>query len=226
MRHIALPQIGRRRVAGAIGATVVLCIALGGPPEPARAGGAAAVDPNTVATVTGGGTVVVTTFVGSAVASFGLNAKRPATFTGGTATGRINYDKHVQGTGRHVNAPVVLMQAEISSTPTPNGTGGRADLVADCNTPGSECPSGTISVVVHVEDNSDAGGGSDIFRIFFCSVPPILPPPGFDSTMPPNGCSGPDGGLLRTGNIQIRATGPSGSAGTAPTAARAPLRLP
>lgn len=178
----------------------------------------------TDAKVTGGGTVTVPAGFGTAVASFGLNAKRPAGFTNGLAQGRINYNKHAQVPDRHVNVPVSYMQAEISATPTPNGTGGRAVLVGQCGGPASECRAGDQSVVVYVEDKADSGGGIDIFRIFFCVIAsPDLT--GFDGTAPPPGCVGPEGGTLRTGNIQVRPGGGSGSA-TAPTAARAPLRLP
>jgi hypothetical protein len=186
-------------------------------------------DPNAAAVVTGGGTVIAPSGFGTAVASFGLNAKRPPGFTGGgMATGRINYNKHAQSSnGRHTNVPVMMMEAQTSTTPTPNGTGGKATLSGNCGDPTSECPTGTASVIVYVEDNGDSGGGIDVFRIFFCTVPAFLPDPTtFDPTMPPTGCQGPEGGLLRTGNIQVRVTGPSGSAGMAPTAARAPIRLP
>src|SRR3954471_14506845 len=47
-----------------------------------------------VAKATGGGTVL-TGGIPNAVASFGLNARRPAGYTGGSgAAGRINYDRH------------------------------------------------------------------------------------------------------------------------------------
>ena len=190
---------------------------------------AALMSPDAAAVVTGGGTVIAPAGFGTAVASFGLNAKRPPGFTGGgAATGRINYNKHAQSSnGRHTNLPVMFMEAETSSTPTPNGTGGKATLSGNCGVPTSECPTDTISVLVYVEDNGDSGGGVDIFRIYFCSIPAFLPDPNtFNPTLPPPGCQGPEGGYLRSGNIQERVTGPSGSAGTAPTAARAPLRLP
>jgi hypothetical protein len=178
----------------------------------------------TDAKATGGGTVIAPAAFATAVASFGLNAKRPTGFTNGLAQGRINYDKHAQVADRHVNVPVSYMQAEISSTPSPNGTGGRAAIVGQCGGAGSECRVGDQSVLVYVEDRSDSGGGNDIFRIFFCSVvSPDLT--AFDGTTAPPGCVGPEGGTLRTGNIQIRPGGGSAS-GLAPTAARAPLRLP
>jgi hypothetical protein len=179
----------------------------------------------TDAKVTGGGTVSVPAGLGTAVASFGLNAKRPTGSTNGLAQGRINYDKHAPGSDRHVNVPVTYMQAELSGTPTPNGTGGRAAIVGQCGGTGSECRAGDASVVVYVEDRSDSGGGNDIFRIFYCFVTsPDLT--GFNGSTAPEGCFGPDGGTLRTGNIQIRPGGGSGSGPQAPTAARAPLRLP
>src|SRR5438105_9607528 len=55
----------------------------------------AAMSQDTVAIVTGGGTVIVAESTGNVVASFGLNARRPDGFTGGgAATGRGNYDEH------------------------------------------------------------------------------------------------------------------------------------
>jgi hypothetical protein len=153
---------------------------------------------DTMARVTGGGTVLATPTYPTSVSSFGLNARRPVGFvSGGTAEGRINYDRHRNSTGRHVNVPVVLMQAFISGTPTPNGTGGTASIVGDCNVIGSTCPPGNLSALVQVEDNSDSGAGIDKFRIFFCTGSPLLPSP--------TGCSAvPEGGTLRTGNIQVR----------------------
>ena len=180
---------------------------------------------DTDAKATGGGTVTVPINV---VASFGINAKRPPGFTagsGGPANGRINYNKHAQVAGRHINVPVTLMAAETTSTP-PNGTGGKATLVGDCTLPGAECPANTASVDVYIEDNADSGGGTDIFRIFLCSLPAGLPPPSFDGMTPPTGCQPFEGGTLRTGNIQIRPSNSSGGSGQAPTAARAPIRLP
>src|SRR6266568_469284 len=67
----------------------------------------AAMSQDTVAIVTGGGTVVVTEGAMNVVASFGLNARRPDGFTGGgPAAGRVNYDEHANVGSRHVNAPV------------------------------------------------------------------------------------------------------------------------
>jgi hypothetical protein len=95
------------------------------------------------------------------------------------------------------------MQATSNPLP-PNGTGGSATLAGDC---GTECPPGSQSVLVYVEDNSDSGAGSDVFRIFFCSGPATLPPPAFNGLSAPSGCDGPEGGNLRTGNIQVRGDG-------------------
>jgi len=212
-------------VVAAIGVALSAGIAQGRvDPGPQQSMGAQ-LSESTDAKVTGGGTVVVPVGFGTGVASFGLNAKRPNGFTNGLAQGRINYDKHAQIADRHVNVPVVYMQAEISGTPSPNGTGGRAVLVGQCGGSGSECRSNDESVVVYVEDKSDSGGGIDIFRIFFCVVSsPDLT--GFNGTTAPVGCVGPEGGTLRTGNIQIRPGGGSGGSAQVPTAARAPLRLP
>src|SRR5207253_3385348 len=117
---------------------------------------------------TGGGTVAVDV---TTVASFGINAKRPDTFTSGVAQGRINYDRHANITGgRHVNVPVNFMQAQIGPTISPNGTGGRADLAGNCSDVGAECPTGVGGVIVSVTDMSDSGAGSDSFTITFCSV--------------------------------------------------------
>jgi hypothetical protein len=152
--------------------------------------------PDTLAKGTGGGTVLATPTYPTSLASFGLNARRPVGFvSGGAAEGRINYDRHRNSTGRHVNVPVVLMQAFTTGTPTPNGTGGSAAIVGDCEAIGATCPAGSRSVVVQVEDNSDSGAGTDEFRILYCTGPFALPP---------SGCSGPEGGTLRTGNIQVR----------------------
>ena len=156
---------------------------------------------DTTAKVTGGGTVLAATLYPTTIASFGLNARRPPGFSGGaTAVGRINYDRHRNSVGRHVNAPVVLMQAFNSG----GQSGGSATIAGDCTAPGSECPTGDMSVLAYVEDNADPGAGSDVFRIFFCSLGPTLPGPGFNGGTAPTGCDGPEGGNLRTGNIQVR----------------------
>jgi len=150
-----------------------------------------------VVKATGGGTVTVPVNV---VASFGVNGKRPPGFEGGGfAQGRINYDRHaITPGGRHVNVPVTLMQAEII------GNGGRATLSGDCNGAGGQCSNSARSVLVYVEDNAEPGT-TDVFRIFFCDVPPMLPDPDFNGITPPVGCTlGVEGGTLRSGNIQVR----------------------
>jgi len=223
MRYLRLTRTHARAVA-VVGAIGVLCVVLARPADIAQG----RVDPliqgqvtpqlsgDVVGTAIGGGTVVVTS-VPSVIASFGINGKRPTGFvSGGAAVGRINYDKHAPGSGRHVNVPVLFMTLELSATPSQNGTGGKAQLIGDCGAPAAECPSGTGSVVVYVEDNSDTGA-SDMFNITYCAGP---------AAVSPTGCVVTEGGRTRTGQIQIRATGPSGSAATVPTAARAPLRLP
>jgi len=185
----------------------------------------AAMSPDTVAIVTGGGTVIVGETPMSVVASFGLNARRPDGFTtGGAASGRVSYTEHANVNTRHLNAPVVLMEAAMSSPPTSNGTGGSAAMSADC-TPPAECPSGFASAIVYVEDNSDSGATHDVFKIFFCTLTPFLPGPTFNGSTAPASCVGPEGNTLRTGNIQVRQTITGGGANI-PTAARAPLRLP
>ena len=207
----------------AVGATLSGDVAQGRVAPPDGQPTAQQLDPNTIAIVTGGGTVQADP---TTVASFGLNAKRPAGFIQngtGAAQGRINYDKHAQLAGRHVNVPVTFMNAEIAATQTPNHTGGRAQLVGDCTQPGAECPSATPSyqsVLVYVEDNADSGAGSDKFEIFYCtsaaSVTVISPTcPLFDTLV-----------FLRTGNIQIRTNDSGNGGGSAPTAVRAPIRKP
>ena len=185
----------------------------------------AAMSPDTVAIVTGGGTVIVGETPMTVVASFGVNARRPDGFTGGgPASGRVNYTEHANVNTRHLNAPVVLMEAAMSANPSPNGTGGSAAMSADCTAP-AECPSGFMSAIVYVEDNSDQGANNDVFKIFFCTFGPFLPGPTFNGSTAPASCVGPEGNTLRTGNIQVRQT-ITGSGASVPTAARAPLRLP
>jgi hypothetical protein len=164
---------------------------------------------DTVAKATGGGTVFANPGVDTTVSSFGLNARRPVGFAGGGfAEGRINYDRHRGGTGRHVNAPVILMQATTDDPPSPNGTGGSASIIADCTVTGSTCPEGNVQAVVYVEDNADSGAGVDVFRIFFCGAPQVLPLPDLSGPGASlEGCSGPEGSTLRSGNIQVRAEG-------------------
>jgi hypothetical protein len=229
MRYPLIERITRPRTVLAIVATIAVSLA---PPAgvaqaslpPQGPDISSLISDTTDAKVTGGGTVRVDI---DTIASFGLNAKRPAAFNPGEATGRINYDKHSPGGDRHVNVPVSLMEAATNNTP-PNGTGGKAWIAGDCIGPlGAQCPTGIGSALVYVEDNGDSGGNVDKFEIFYCFGEPNLPPANQDPTMPPTGCAGPEGGpLLRTGNVQIRPGGGSGGAGQAPTAARAPIRLP
>jgi hypothetical protein len=164
---------------------------------------------DTVSKATGGGTVFANPLPDRTVSSFGLNARRPVGFTtGGFATGRVNYDRHRGGAGRHVNAPVIFMQSENSGMPSPNGTGGTASIIADCTAGGSTCPADNVQAIVYVEDNSESGANSDTFRIWFCTVAHTLPLPDLsDPNADLGGCSGPEGGLLRSGNIQVRAQG-------------------
>jgi len=159
-------------------------------------------DGDTVAMATGGGTVLAKPLYAQTVASFGLNARRPVGFTsGGGAEGRINYDRHMNMSDRHVNAPVVLMQASVTPQP-PNQTGGDAFIVADCM--GATCPANTFSVDVYVKDVSDSGANQDIFQIYFCSVGPTPPPIGYVGGGPVPDCTAAEGGTLRSGNIQVR----------------------
>ena len=208
MPYPSLERIARSRVLPAI-AVLALCagVALSGSVAQGRVASltgsrlASSQSPDTTAKVTGGGTVLAGPLYTTTIASFGLNARRPPGFTGGaTAVGRISYDRHRNSVGRHVNAPVVLMQAFNSGGPS----GGSATLAGDCTAPGSECPPGDQSALVYVEDNADPGAGYDVFRIFFCSGSPNLPGPGFGGVTAPSGCDGPEGGTLRTGNIQVR----------------------
>ena len=164
-------------------------------------------DPNALAKVTGGGTVLAKPTFMTTVASFGLNARRPVGFSGGeTAEGRIEYDRHRNMTDRKVNVPVVLMDASPVPMP-PNETGGDALLIGDCHpTQGSAtCPSTptTNSVIVYVKDVTDSGAGQDIFNIYFCSGAPS-PVTGFVPGAPIPDCQGPEGDTLRSGNIQVR----------------------
>ena len=193
---------------------------------PARAGTSSSpngvLDTDAIGIATGGGTIEI---VSPLIASFGFNAKRPPNFqTGGPgfAAGRINFDRHgnVVG-GRHVNVPVTLMKITVTQTPTPNGTGGDAQIVGNCEAQGAECPSHTPafrSVVVLVTDTSDSGAGSDAFQILYCTDP--------GTTSFPAACPETDGGgTIRTGNVQIRPSS-GGSGGTAPLAPIAGRRLP
>ena len=174
---------------------------------------------DTIAKVTGGGTVLAAPLYPNTVATFGVNARRPPGFiSGGQAVGRIHYDRHRDTTGRHVNVPVVIMQGVITNPQTPNGTGGKASLVGDCDAIGATCPTNDHSVVVYVEDNSDSGANSDTFKIFFCTGGVAPPPPGFMGGSLLN-CDAPEGGTLRSGNIQIHST--PGAVGESTTTAAA-----
>ena len=166
-----------------------------------------------VAKATGGGTVVASAGpTPSAVASLGLNARRPVGFVPGTgdssAQGRVNYDRHSNSTGRHVNAPVAFMDASPTPMP-PNNTGGAALLVADCTGASgpAECPQSRNSAIVYVEDNADSGKGLDKFFIYFCQdLPGPFNPAGYlpGQSIPGNVCDPAEGGTLLSGNIQVR----------------------
>jgi hypothetical protein len=207
MPYPSLERIARSRVVSTI-AVLALCaaIALSGSVAQGRVESLTgsplftSQSQDTTAKVTGGGTVLAWPTYTTTIASFGLNARRPQGYISGpAAVGRINYNRHRNSLGRHVNAPVAQMQAFDG----PGQTGGSATIIADC-TPPAECPPGTSHVLVYVEDNSDTGPGSDVFRIFNCSGPAILPGPTFNGTTPPADCSPFEGGTLRTGNIQVR----------------------
>jgi hypothetical protein len=166
-------------------------------------------DENALAKVTGGGTVLARPMMPAPVASFGLNARRPTGFLGGGgAEGRINYDRHKNMANRHVNVPVRYMQAAPAPQP-PNNTGGDALIVGDCTAQGATCPATTSggdpvqSAIVYVEDRATPGTGQDFFQIYFCSTP-AGPPSGFVPRTPMTECDGPEGDVLRSGNIQIR----------------------
>jgi hypothetical protein len=147
-----------------------------------------------MAKITGGGTVYAKPADPTTVASFGVNARRPAGFvSGGAAEGRINYDRHIDKADRHVNVPVTYMQA------APNQPGGDALLLGDCA--GATCPSGIGFVFVYLKDAEDRA--QDVFDIYFCSGPPS-PPSGFVPGGSIVGCDAPEGGTLRSGNIQVR----------------------
>jgi hypothetical protein len=161
-------------------------------------GSASAQSENTVAKATGGGTVLAFGAPDPTVSSFGFNARRPVAFPGGgPAEGRINYDRHRGTTDRHVNIPVIYMQAAATNG---SNTGGSASIIGNCA--GQTCPGNTVQVLAYVEDNSDSGANSDVFRIFFCPVAQDTPLPDL-SAGPPEGCSA-EGGTLRSGNIQVR----------------------
>jgi hypothetical protein len=207
LRHSFIEHLGRSRALGSAAALLITCVALCGNAAFARvdsglAGGvSAALSEDARATVTGGGTVFANAVDPTTVASFGMKARRPNGFvSGGAAEGRINYDRHTNGADRHVNVPVVYMQASPTPEP-PNQTGGDALLLADCTN--ATCPSGTGFVIVYVKDVADSGAGQDVFNIYFCSGA-FQPPSGFVPGAMIPGCDPPEGGALRSGNVQIR----------------------
>jgi hypothetical protein len=167
--------------------------------------------------------VTITAAPVNIVASFGINGKRPPGFVqngSGTALGRINYSKHAQVDSRHVNVPVTFMLLELSGSPSPNGTGGKAQLVGDCTQAGVECPStppGVRSVLVYVEDNSDTGA-NDFFQISYCTDVA-------SANVNPATCGVAEGGPIRTGQIQIRPS-PGGGSPQVPTHVAAPRLRP
>jgi hypothetical protein len=209
MQYSLSERIRRSRSASAL---AVLAISIGltlsssvaqGRVDSGTASRAVALSGDTTAKVNGGGTVLAKPTYLTTVSSFGLNARRPVGFTeGGTAEGRINYVRHKNVAGRHVNVPVILMQAGPTPQP-PNNTGGDALIVGDCDAPNAECPSGNHSAIVYVKDVADSGAGQDIFNIYFCTAFPAFP-----GVFVPGGaiqdCQGPEGDTLRSGNIQVR----------------------
>jgi hypothetical protein len=213
MRYAPFERIARSRTASTIAVLAVLVsitlsgsLAQGRVDLLTRSGTFAALSDDTVAKITGGGTVLAAPLYPNTVATFGVNVRRPAGFVGGGgAIGRIHYDRHRSTTGRHINVPVIFMQAVITNPQTPNGTGGAAALVGDCTAVGATCPTGDNSVLVYLEDNSDSGANSDVFKILFCTNLPGPPPAGFAGG-PVTGCDAPEGGTLRSGNIQIHST--------------------
>src|SRR5438309_9222475 len=187
MRYAPIERIARSRAASFIAILAVLVsITLSGSlaqgrVDPQTSGTFADLSNDTVAKITGGGTVLAAPLYPNTVATFGVNARRPAGFvSGGAATGRISYDRHRDTTARHINVPVVLMQAVITQPQTPNGTGGDAALVGDCTALGATCPPGDNSVIVYLKDNSDSGANSDVFKILFCQIGAAPPPAGFN----------------------------------------------
>src|SRR5213593_4611999 len=127
MRYAVIERIARSRTASVMAILAVLVsITLSGSLAQARVSFFSTsqtftdLSGDTVAKVTGGGTVLAAPLYPNTVATFGVNARRPAGFLGGGgATGRISYDRHRNTTGRQINVPVVLMEALISTTPTP-----------------------------------------------------------------------------------------------------------
>ena len=213
MRYAVIERIARSRTASVMAILAVLVsITISGTLAQARitflnsSPAFADLSADTVAKITGGGTVLAAPLYPNTIATFGVNARRPAGFvSGGAATGRISYDRHRDTTARHINVPVAIMQAVITNPQTPNGTGGDAALVGDCTALGATCPPGDMSVIVYLEDNSDSGANSDVFKILFCQIGVAPPPPGFNGGSV-SGCDAPEGGTLRSGNIQVHST--------------------
>jgi hypothetical protein len=176
----------------------------------ARAAGAsmAAISLTALGAVSGGGTVTNPT---CGDASFGLNSVRPSSFPNGQALGRIDYQRIGDCPNAHVNVPVISKSVTVSTTPTPNGTGGEAALIGDCGAIDTTCPSApggrtTTHVLVFTRDTADDGAGMDQFRILFlsCTATPVAPT---EFGQIPSGCVeslGAEGGLLTTGNLQVR----------------------
>jgi hypothetical protein len=160
--------------------------------------------------VSGGGTVTNT----CGDASFGLNSVRPSSFPNGQALGRINYERLGSCPNAHVNVPVVLKAVTVSTTPSPNGTGGDAAIIGNCapvdaNTLCPSAPSGSppvTHVMVVTRDVADDGAGQDLLQIVFlnCTGAPV-PPSTLGAT--PSNCTETlpsEGGLITTGNVQVR----------------------
>jgi hypothetical protein len=221
MRHPISSRAPRRAIVWTLSALFAMSLALAGGTT------ALAADADTIAIVTGGGTVFVNGTNGF-IASFGINGKRPVGFvSGGSAVGRINYDKHLNDSAsvRHINVPVVAMAVVLSATPSANGTGGSANLYGDCTALGAECEGHTTGFAfVYADDNSDNGSPPDMFKITYCSGAMPSPLPNVTPNPPGGaGCAPLDGGNLRSGNIQIRPA-PTGTV-QAPTMVRTILRM-
>src|SRR2546423_133723 len=96
---------------------------------------------DTVAKITGGGTVLAAPLYPNTVATFGVNARRAAGFvSGGAATGRISYDRDPGTTAPHINLPVGLVQAGGKQTPTPPRGAGAPRPPVGCAPPGGPTP--------------------------------------------------------------------------------------
>jgi hypothetical protein len=207
MRYPFAEQIRRSRPVASLAVLVItasIAISSGsaqGRVEQMLGGSTSTVNQDTTAKATGGGTVLAKPSFPTTVGSFGVNARRPEGFSGGgSAEGRINYVRHRNMPGRHVNVPVVYMEAGVTPQP-PNMTGGDALIIGDCA--GATCPPDIASVIAYVKDVNDSGAGQDIFHIYFCSVPPS-PPGVFVPGAGITDCTGPEGDTLRSGNIQVR----------------------